>query len=191
MREAVLTVDERATIGSAGSEMVRHRVHRLVVVRDGRPCGIVSTRDAMGAIVLARTPTPLADVMTRFIVAVDADMPVDEAIARLDDANVRGLIVLDGTWPIGVFTHTEALRALALPPSMRRTSVERVMSYELICLNVATPLYRVANHVRELRVRRIVAVDERSLRGIAAGFDILRAMVPPSFGLDASVPPPV
>jgi len=38
------------------------------------------------------------------------------------------LIVVDGTWPVGVFTHTEALRALALPPSMRKILVEQVMS---------------------------------------------------------------
>jgi signal-transduction protein with cAMP-binding, CBS, and nucleotidyltransferase domain len=71
---------------------------------------------------------------------------------------------------------------------MRHVPVERVMSYELICLNVSTPLYRVANQARELRVRRIVAVDERRVCGIAAGFDILRTMVPPSCATDVAVP---
>jgi hypothetical protein len=50
------------------------------------------------------------------------------------------------------------------------------MSYEIVCLNVSTPLYRVASQARELRVRRILAVDERSVRGIATGFDVLRIM---------------
>ncbi len=177
MRPAVLTIDERSAIGSAGSEMVRHRVHRLVVVRDGRPLAVVSTRDAMRAIAVAKIRTPLAEVMTPQIEGIDLGLPVDQAIARLDDANVRGLVVLDGRWPVGVFTHTEALRAMTLPPSMRRVPVEEVMSYETICLNVATPLYRVANHARELRVRRILAVDERSVRGIATGFDVLCIMV--------------
>src|SRR5579859_1944489 len=155
MRAAVLTIDEHASIGSAASEMVRHRVHRLVVLRDGRPSGVVSTRDAMRAIVDARTPTPLGAIMTTSVLAIDLGTPVDDAIGVLDDANVRGLIVLDDTWPIGVFTHTEALRAFALPPSMRHVPVERVMSYELICLNVSTPVHRVASQARELRVRRI------------------------------------
>jgi CBS domain-containing protein len=176
MRSAVLTIDERASIGSAGSEMVRHRVHRLVVVREGRPRAVVSTRDAMRAIVSAKIRIPLSEVMTREVDSIDLGMPVDEAIGRLDDANVRGLIVVDGRWPVGVFTHAEALRALALPPSMRKVPVEEVMSYETVCLAVGTPLYRVANQARELRVRRILAVDERSVRGIATGFDLLRVM---------------
>jgi predicted transcriptional regulator len=176
MRAAVLTIDERAAIGSAGGEMVRHRVHRLIVLRDGRPCAVVSTRDAMRAIVVARTATPLAEVMTRDVEAIDLGMPIDDAIKRLDDANVRGLVVVDGGWPVGMFTHTEALHAVALPPSMRKIPVERVMSYECICLNVSTPLYRVASQARELRVRRILAVDERRVRGIATGFDVLRVM---------------
>jgi predicted transcriptional regulator len=176
MRTAVLTIDERATIGSAGSEMVRHRVHRLVVVRDGRPSAVVSTRDAMRAIVTAKIRTPLAEVMTREVDSIDLGMPVDEAVGRLDDANVRGLIVIDGRWPVGVFTHAEALRALTLPPSMRKVPVEEVMSYETVCLDVGTPLYRVANQAREMRVRRILAVDERCVRGIATGFDLLRIM---------------
>jgi CBS domain-containing protein len=178
MRPAVLTIDERATVGSAGAEMVRHHVHRLIVVRDGRPCAVISTRDAMRAIVMAKLRIPLAEVMTKEVDVIDLGMPVDEAVGRLDDANVRGLIVVDGRWPVGVFTHTEALRSLALPPSMRKVPVEEVMSYETVCLNVSTPLYRVASHARELRVRRILAVDERSLRGIATGFDLLRVMVP-------------
>jgi CBS domain-containing protein len=176
MRSAVLTIDERASIGSAGSEMVHHRVHRLIVVREGRPRAVVSTRDAMRAIVSAKIRIPLSEVMTREVDSIDLGMPVDEAVGRLDDANVRGLIVVDGRWPVGVFTHAEALRALALPPSMRKVPVEEVMSYETVCLAVGTPLYRVANQARELRVRRILAVDERSVRGIATGFDLLRVM---------------
>jgi CBS domain-containing protein len=178
MRSAVLTVDEMAGVGSAGSEMVRHRVHRLIVLRDGHPCGVISTRDAMRAIVLARTPIALGEVMTREVKCIDLGMPVEEACAQLDDANVRGLVVVDGTWPVGVFTHTEALHALALPKSMLNIPVERMMSYELVCLDVSTPLYRVAKQARELRVRRVLAVDHRSVRGIAAGFDVLRVMEP-------------
>jgi CBS domain-containing protein len=180
MRSAVLTIDELASVGGAGRELVRHRVHRLVVLRDGHPCAVISTRDAMRAIVLARTPVPLGDVMTREVKCIDLGTSVDEACTQLDDANVRGLVVVDGTWPVGVFTHTEALHALALPKSMRHIPVERIMSYELICLHVSTPLYRVANQARELRVRRVLAVDNRSVRGIAAGFDVLRVMEEPT-----------
>ena len=59
---------------------------------------------------------------------------------------------------------------------MRKVPVEEVMSYETVCLAVGTPLYRVASQARELRVRRILAVDERNVRGIATEFDLLHVM---------------
>jgi CBS domain-containing protein len=176
MRSAVLTVDDQTAVGRAGAEMLRHRVHRLIVVCDGRPSAVISTRDAMRAIAMARVKTPLAEVMTTEVETIEMDLAVDAAIERLDDANVRGLIVTDGAWPIGVFTHTEAIRARALPPSMRKIPVERVMSYEIICLDTLTPIDRVANYARQMRVRRILAVENGRVKGIATGFDLLRIM---------------
>jgi predicted transcriptional regulator len=176
MRTPVVTIDEEAAVGKAGREMLRHRIHRLVVLREGRPSGVISTRDAMRAIAIERVKTPLADVMTTELETIDLGEPIDEAVVRLDEANVRGLVVVDGRWPIGVFTHTEALRARSLPPSMRRIPVERVMSYETVCLDASTPIDRVANYARQMRVRRILAVEQRNLVGIATGFDVLRIM---------------
>jgi signal-transduction protein with cAMP-binding, CBS, and nucleotidyltransferase domain len=56
------------------------------------------------------------------------------------------------------------------------TPVERVMSYETICLDVSTPAYRVAGHALQMRVRRILAVHARELRGIASSFDLARVL---------------
>ena len=51
------------------------------------------------------------------------------------------------------------------------TPVERVMSYETICLDVRTPLYRVAGHAMQMRVRRILAVlQPMRSRELALGF---------------------
>jgi CBS domain-containing protein len=179
MRAPVISIDEGAPVGRAGAEMLRHRIHRLIVLREGKPSGVISTRDAMRAIAIERVTTPLAEVMTTDLETIDLGEPIDDAVVRLDDANVRGLVVVDGRWPIGVFTHTEALHARALPPSMRHIPVERIMSYETVCLDVSTPIYRVANCARQMRVRRILAVEHRNLVGIATGFDLLRIMASP------------
>ena len=156
--------------------MLRHRVHRLIVLRNGLPARVISTRDAMCAIAIARIKTPLGMVMTTEVETIDLNEPLDVAVERLDDANIRGLVVVDGRWPIGVFTHTEAIRSRALPPAMRKIPVERVMSYETVCLDVSTPIDRVANYARQMRVRRILAVQHNALKGVATGFDLLRVM---------------
>jgi CBS domain-containing protein len=63
---------------------------------------------------------------------------------------------------------------------MRKIPVERLMSYETICLDISTPIDRVANYARQMRVRRILAVHDNALKGIATGFDLLRVMSEPN-----------
>jgi predicted transcriptional regulator len=176
MRRDVVTVDEDAPLHDAARQMVNHRIHRVVVTRGGAPAGVLSTRDAMCAVLRQRIETPLEQVMTTPVETIDEGDTIRTAIERLDDANVRGLVVVDGRWPIGVFTHTEAIHARALPSMFLDSPVERVMSYETICLDVKTPLHRVAGHAIQMHVRRILAVHARELRGIVSGFDIVRVM---------------
>lgn len=176
MRRDVITVDEDAPLGDAVAAMTRYRIHRLVVTRQGAPAGVLSTRDAMRAVLEQRVEVPLERIMTTPVETIDEGDSIRDAIERLAAANVRGLVVVDGTWPVGVFTHTEAILARALPPRFLDAPVERVMSYETICLDIGTPLYRVAGHAMQMRVRRILAVHGRELRGIASGLDLVRFM---------------
>lgn len=177
MRHAVLTVDEEASLDEAARTMATHRVHRLVVTRGHTPVGVLATRDLMRVVLRRKIDTPLEQVMTTPVETIDEGETIRTAIRHLDDANLRGLVVVDGTWPVGVFTHTEAIHARALPPSFLDSPVGQVMSYETICLDVATPIYRVAGHALQMRVRRILAVHKRELRGIVSGFDLVRVLV--------------
>ncbi len=179
MHKEVVTVDEDAPLREAASKMVIGRVHRLVVTRAGRPVGVLSTRDAMRAILEAHVKEPLSRVMTTELATVDVGEAIDVAVGRLTDANVHGLVVVDDGWPVGVFTQQEAIKARALPAALRATPVEQIMSYETICHDRATPLYRVAGNALEMNVRRVLAVEGRKLVGIATGFDLVRYMTLP------------
>jgi predicted transcriptional regulator len=176
MRTSVVTIDEGAALREAAAKMIAHRIHRVVVTRGGTAVGVLSTRDAMRAILRARVEEPLERVMTREVLTIDVGDPLGVAIARLTDANVHGLVVVDGDWPVGVFTQLEALHARALPVPLRQRSVEQMMSYETICHDVKTPLHRIVGQSIAMNVRRILAVENRRLVGIATGFDLVRYM---------------
>jgi CBS domain-containing protein len=176
MRTNVVTVDEGASLRDAAAQMIAHRIHRVVVTRRGRAVGVLTTRDAMRAILKARVEEPLERVMTTELQTIDVGDSLDVAICRLADANVHGLVVVDGDWPVGVFTQLEALHARALPSPLRRRAVEQMMSYETICHDVKTPLYRIVGQAIDMNVRRILAVENRRLVGIATGFDLVRYM---------------
>jgi CBS domain-containing protein len=175
MTTSVIGVDEMQTVREAAEVMVTHRIHRVLVYRAGHAVAVLSTRDVMRAVMFHHIEVPLARVMTSPVETVDVGERIDVAIGRLGEKALRGLVVVDGDFPVGLFTEHEALKARALPQDVLAHPVEQVMSYQMLCLDAATPLYRVAGHAIATRARRVIAVDGRVLKGIATGFDIARA----------------
>ena len=49
-------------------------------------------------------------------------------------------------------------------------------SYETICLDESTPLYRAAGHAVQMGIRRIFALKGDTISGIVTGFDLVAVM---------------
>jgi CBS domain-containing protein len=179
MRAGVITVGVDEPLCDAAAKMVDARVHRLVVMAKGAPIGVVSTRDAMRAVLFHRVEQPLSSVMSAPVLAIDIGDSIESAVKRLAEANVHGLVVLDDDKPVGVFTQREAIQTRTLPASLRTMPIEHIMSYQVLALDAATPLYRVAGYAIQTRVRRILVVQGTSLVGVVTGFDVLRVMTRP------------
>lgn len=174
MKTPVVTVEESEPVKAAAARMVESRIHRVFVTRKGRAVAVLSTRDMMRVVLFHHIETPLGDIMTTPVESIGVGESIDTAIGRLSEKDLRGLVVVDGDWPVGVFTQTEALTSRALPPALRRMPVEEVMSYETVALDVRTPLYRVAGQAVASRARRVLAVELGKLRGIVTGFDLAK-----------------
>ncbi len=178
MRRPVVTAAPEESVAIAARRMVGARVHRLVVTERGAGggevvVGVLSSRDLLGEVLGLRPSLGLADVMTAPVETVAFDESIEVAVGRLAEANVHGLVVLDGESPVGVFTHAEALASRKLPPSFRQRSVEEVMSYETICLDLSTPIHRAAAHALHMNVRRLLVVDHRRLVGVLSCLDLV------------------
>lgn len=176
LKAPIVSVDASADVAEAATAMMNHRVHRVFVTRAGKVVGVFSTRDALRVVLFRRIATPLREVMTTPVETIGMGEPIEDAVARLDATNLRGLVVLDGKVPIGVFTQLEAIRARALPAALRQHPVEEIMSYETINLDASTPLYRAAGHAISTKVRRIIACDGRPMVGIVTGYDLARVL---------------
>ncbi|MFO0593355.1 MAG: CBS domain-containing protein [Polyangiaceae bacterium] len=172
LRAPVVTVDEAESVAEAASRMVASRIHRVIVLRRGRPVAVFSTRDMMRVVLFHHIETPLAELMRSPVETVEVGAPIDEAIDRLARTSVRGLAVVDAGYPVGVFTQIEALTSRALPAEVRRMPVEEVMSYKCVILDARSPLYRVAGRAVASRARRLLAVENGKLVGIVTGFDL-------------------
>jgi CBS domain-containing protein len=178
MKTDLAAVDETSDVGEAASKMLHRKVHRVFVRGQGGITGVFSTKDAMRVVLFRLVQTPLAEVMTSPALSVEVSASIDDALAKLGEANVRGIVIVDrGNAPVGVFTQLEAIRARALSPELRRRPVEDVMSYETMALDAATPLYRAAGQAAATRVRRILVTEGGSLAGIVTGYDLARVLV--------------
>jgi CBS domain-containing protein len=169
----VLTARGDDPLDAAARRLAAGRVHRLVVVDEGRIAGILSARDVLGELRRRKVTNPLRDIMRTPVEAIEMGAPIREAVARLASANVHGIVVVDGCAPVGVFTHAEALAARKLPPELREAPVEEAMSYETICLDVDTPIHRAAAYMVSMNVRRVLVVEHRRLAGIVSCLDLV------------------
>lgn len=92
------------------------RIRHLPVMRKGKLVGIVSDRDANLVTSLADAPAAevtVEDAMTTNPYAVSPDTPLDEVAREMAERKIGSAVVMDGSTVIGVFTTTDALRALA------------------------------------------------------------------------------
>ena len=176
MQSSLVTVDAGADVSEAARTMLEHHVHRVFVTRGARVIGVFSTRDALRVVLFRRVDTPLREVMTSPVETIGVGDVIDDALAKLDATNMRGLVVVDGSTPVGLFTQLEAIRGRALPDALRLRPVEEIMSYETMCLDVETPLYRAAGYAISTKMRRILVVDGRKLVGIVTGYDLAHVL---------------
>ncbi|MFO0742499.1 MAG: CBS domain-containing protein [Labilithrix sp.] len=160
-------------LDDAAWRMVAARAHRLVVVEGERTVGILSVRDVLDGLADRKLAEPIRSIMNTEVITLEIGDPISKAVHGLASAGVHGLVVMDGSRAVGVFTQAEALAARHLPPALLNDPVEEVMSSETICFDVDTPIDQVATAVRNMHVRRILVVHQRQLVGILSDLDLV------------------
>jgi CBS domain-containing protein len=166
-----ITVSVDEPLSRIARTMLKERIHRVFVERDGEPVGVVSTKDLMRAVLAKRVKTPIIEIATKSIVRVSPDDSLSLAVDRLEASNKHGLLVVDDTWPLGTFSQTDALAARARDP---RTPVEDVMNLRFLVVPARLAMYRAAHQALTMNVRRIVLVDDDGLVGVVSTFDFAR-----------------
>ncbi|HEU4430030.1 MAG TPA: CBS domain-containing protein [Myxococcota bacterium] len=111
------TVLENDTARSAAQRMKLSGVGSLVVVRDGRPVGIVTDRDLALETICNRLDAGavrVGELASRSLVTVHADAPVREAVRLMGRRGVRRLPVVDDKGEIVGIVAADDLATLAI-----------------------------------------------------------------------------
>lgn len=108
------TVTPRDTMSTAHRLMRERCIRHLPVLEDGKLVGMVCDRDLR--LVAARSSDPGAvaveEVMSKAVLEVMPETPMDEAIDRMTNARSDSLVVIDKTGVVGILTASDALFAL-------------------------------------------------------------------------------
>jgi len=138
MSRNIISVDRDATIAEAIRLMLDNRISGLPVIdAAGRVIGILTEGDLLRRsetgterhrprwLEILMGPGRLAgeyvrthgrkveEIMTRDLVSVTPDTPLDEVVALMERRRIRRVPVLDGGVPVGIVSRTDLLRALA------------------------------------------------------------------------------
>lgn len=112
----LVRVEPRQSLFEASRLMREHDVRHLPVIQDGQLRGILSQRD----IYLVETLTQASphdikveEAMTRDVYSADSEDPVWKVAREMADRRIGAAVVMRGSKIFGMFTTTDALRALA------------------------------------------------------------------------------
>jgi CBS domain-containing protein len=116
------------------------------------------------------------DIMTRELVTVRPNDSIEEAIQLLLDEEISGLpVVVDDGKLVGIVTEF-ALLATVYDQHVKNQTVAQHMTRELITVDIADPVSRVADLCIVHRVRRVPVMQDGRLVGLVARRDVLREL---------------
>lgn len=109
MQKNVITVDHDKKVLDAAIILKEKEISFLVILKEGKPAGIISERDIVRRIAaedLVASKINLEDAMSKKFRWVSPDTPIENAVQKMLNNNIRRLIVLENEELVGVITQT-------------------------------------------------------------------------------------
>ena len=128
----------------------------------------------------AMAKTSVADVMTRRVVYLPGDTPLDEAAQVMRDQGIGDVVVTHGPTMAGMVTDRDiVVRAIAEGLAVKNTTLESIATREMIMVEQSATVEEAVQAMRERGVRRLLVCDaDRKLVGIVSLSDL--ALLPTS-----------
>ncbi|MBE0512252.1 CBS domain-containing protein [Candidatus Bathyarchaeota archaeon] len=114
MVEDVITVEEKTTIKKAVELMNKHEIGCLIVVKRGKPAGIVTERDMLKRVLLeSKDPekTKVNEIMSKPLIVGKPQMDIEDAVKLMFKRNIKKLPVADEGYLVGLVTLTDLVRS--------------------------------------------------------------------------------
>jgi len=114
MVEDVITIGEKATVREAVELMNKHEIGCLIVMKEGKPAGIVTERDMLKRILLQpKDPgkTKVVDIMSKPLVVGKPQMSIEDAVKLMFKRKIKKLPIAENDHLVGLVTLTDLVRS--------------------------------------------------------------------------------
>ena len=110
MQKNVITIEHDKTVHDAASTLKEKEISFLVIIKDEKPIGVISERDVVHKVAAKdqkASSIKVEDVMSKKFRWVTPDTPIEDAVQKMLNNNIRRLIILDNDEKLaGVITQT-------------------------------------------------------------------------------------
>jgi acetoin utilization protein AcuB len=122
MSRPVISVSPEESINDVLAMFRKEHIRRAPVIKEGKLAGIVSERDLLNASPSSATTLSvwemnyliskvrIKDVMTKKVITVDKDTPIEEAARIMADKKIGGLPVTSSDKVVGMITETDLFK---------------------------------------------------------------------------------
>jgi CBS domain-containing protein len=110
MQKNVITVEHDKSALEAAKLISEKDISFLVIVKDGKPIGVVTERDFVRKIDSEdkqSSKIPLSEIMSYKFRWVEPTTDIEDAVQKMVNNNIRRLVVLENEKLVGVITQTD------------------------------------------------------------------------------------
>jgi CBS domain-containing protein len=128
MSQNVITTDCSASVKQAAELMDKYDIGCLVVLKEGKPAGIVTERDMLRRVLLQfKDPetTNVSEVMSGPLISSNPQTSMREAMGLLNERRIKRLPVVDGDAVVGLLSMTDIVRSVAFLEHMANSLCAR------------------------------------------------------------------
>ena len=111
----VITIEHDKTAKDVALLFAEKQVSCLVVVKEGNTIGLVTERDLARKVSVTdrkSSDVPLSEIMSHKFRWVEPLTPIEDAIQKMLNNNIRRLLVLDNGQLVGIITETDLAKHL-------------------------------------------------------------------------------
>lgn len=171
----IITISTESSMREVLDVLSKDPSGRVVVLKEEKPIGIVSTRDVVASFSeygLDIINLKAKDIMSQDLVSVSPNEEVNEVVRLMLSKGIGGVPIVDNNVLVGIFTEREVLKLLT--SNNFSGIIDSVMSKDVICIGEESDILNAAKTMTRYNIRRLPVMKDDKLVGIITAADIVK-----------------